>query len=104
MHRTFAIDADPKGIDHAPQQAHADWNGKQAPGRTHLLTSHDILVFTEENGADLRLFQVQRDAEEAVAEVDHLIEHHATETLDARHAIADLPDDANIGVRGSGLK
>ena len=45
--------------------------------------------------ADLGLFEAQRQAGDAVAEVEHLVEHDVAEALDAGDAVADLADDAD---------
>ena len=60
--------------------------------------STTLLVVAEQDRADFGLFEVQRDAEEAAGEVDHLIEHHVAEAFDVGDAVADFADDADVGL------
>ena len=53
--------------------------------------------------ADLGLVEVQRQAGDAVAEVEHLVQHDVAEALDLGDAVADLADDADALLRGRGL-
>ena len=38
----------------------------------------------------------EREADDAVAEVEHLVEHHVGEAFDLGHAVADFADDADV--------
>ena len=51
----------------------------------------------EQHGADALLFEVQRDAEQAVRELEHLAGHRLVDALDARDAVADRDDGADFG-------
>ena len=64
-----------------------------------VLTSWPSLmpsVVAEDDRADLGFFEVQREADDAVAEVEHLVEHRVGEALDLGHAVADFADDADV--------
>ena len=54
--------------------------------------------------ADFGLLQVQRQAGDAVAEVEHLVEHRVGQAFDLGHAVADLADDADVLLRGRRLR
>ena len=49
--------------------------------------------------ADFGFFEVQRQAGDAVAEVEHLVEHRIGQAFDLGHAVADFADDADILLR-----
>ena len=51
----------------------------------------------EEHGADAVFFEVQRDAEHAVRELEHLARHRVLDAVDARDAVADRDDGADFG-------
>ena len=66
--------------------------------------SSSLRVVAEDDDADLGLFEVQRQAGDAAAEVEHLVQHHVAEPFDLGDAVADLADDADalLGRRGLG--
>ena len=51
----------------------------------------------EQHRADALFFEVQRDAEQAVRELEHLAGHRALDAVDARDAVADGDDGADFG-------
>ena len=63
----------------------------------------DLGVIAEDDRADFGFFEVQREAEDAVAEVEHLVEHRVGEAFDLGHAVADFADDADVLFRRRGL-
>ena len=60
-------------------------------------------VIAENDGADLGFLQVQRQAGDAVAEVQHLVEHRVGQAFDLGHAVADFADDADVLLGRRGL-
>ena len=56
--------------------------------------------------ADLGLVEVQREAGDAVAEVEHLVQHGVGQAFDPGDTVADLADDADAlpGGRGFGAR
>ena len=62
--------------------------------------SCELRVVAEDDDADLGLVEVQRQAGDAVAEVEHLVEHDVGEAFDAGDAVADLADDADVLLGG----
>ena len=65
---------------------------QQLAGGADLAAFLQLRVVAEDDDADLGLVEVQREAGDAVAEVEHLVEHHVAEPLDACDAVADLAD------------
>ena len=57
----------------------------------------DFLELAEQHRADAFLFEVQRDAEHAVRELEHLAGHRVLDAVHARDAVADRDDAADFG-------
>ena len=57
----------------------------------------DLPVVAEQHGADAVFFEVQRDAEHAVRELEHLAGHGALDAVYARDAVAERHDGADFG-------
>ena len=55
------------------------------------------LEVAEQHGADAVFFEVQRDAEDAVRELEHLAGHRPLDAVHARDAVADRDDGADFG-------
>ena len=74
--------------------------------RADLVAFLELRVVAEDDRADFGLVEVEREAGDAVAEVEHLVEHHVGEPLDLGDAVADLADDADglPGRRGLGAR
>ena len=66
--------------------------------------SCELRVVAEDDHADFGLFEVQRQAGDAVAEVEHLVQHHVGEAFDLGDAVADLADDADVLLGGGRLR
>src|SRR5207248_952849 len=56
----------------------------------------DELVITEENDADVILFEVQRHSKDAVRELDKFRGQHVRQPVDTSNAVADLQHRADI--------
>ena len=54
-------------------------------------------VLAEQHRADALFFEVQRDAEHAVRELEHLAGHRVLDAVHARDAVADRHDRADLG-------
>ena len=91
----------PRRVDDAAEQALADGHREQlARSRRDLAAFLELRVIAEDDRADLGLLEVQREADDAVAEVEHLVEHRVGEAFDLGHAVADLADDADVLLGG----
>ena len=69
---------------------------KQLARGADLVALLELGIVAQNDHADFGLFEVQRQAGDAVAEVEHLVEHHIGQAVDFGDAIADLADDAHI--------
>ena len=96
LDRAFAVERLAERIHHATEQTFADGNLQQFAGSFDFLAFFDASVIAENNRADFSLFEVQCLADDTVAEVQHLVEHHIGQTFDLRHAVADFTDDADV--------
>ena len=47
--------------------------------------------------------RLKREAGDAVAEIEHLVQHHVAQAFDARDAVADFADDADALLDDGGL-
>ena len=61
-------------------------------------------VIAENDRADFGFFEVEREADDAVAEVEHLVEHRVGQAFDLGHAVADFADDADVLFGRRGLR
>ena len=78
------------------EQCLADRNFKHALGALGDRTFLDAEVVAHDHGADVALFEIEREAVRAVFEGDHLTGHAARETGDAGDAVADLDNGADL--------
>ena len=93
--RTLLVQRLAERVDDAAEQPLADRHLQQLAGRAHLAAFRELRVVAEHDHADLGLVQVQGQASDAVAEVDHLVVHDVAEPLDLGHAVTNLADHAH---------
>ena len=101
--RAFAVERIAERIDHAAEQLVADGHAQQAAGAADFVAFGDLQVVAEDDDADGVLFEVERQADRAVGELDHLLGHDAREAVDAGDAVADFEhaaDFADVDLRG----
>ena len=67
------------------------------PVRLTMSPSLTSVRVAEEHRADAVFLEVQRDAEDAAGELDHLAGHAALDAVQAGHAVADRDDGADFG-------
>ena len=53
---------------------------------------------------DFGFLEVQREAEDAARELDHLVEHDVAQAFDAGDAVADFAHDADVALAGGGFQ
>jgi hypothetical protein len=104
LDRPFAVERLAERVHHAPEQALAHRHLQQLAGATDLVALLELRVVPQDDHADLGLVEVEREAGDAVAQVDHLVEHRVGQALDAGHAVADLPDHADALLGGVRLR
>ena len=102
--RALVVDRLAQRVDHPADQRLADRDAEELAGRGDRLAFVDVGVFAEDDHADRRLFEVERQTLDAVLELDHLAGHHAREAVDPRDAVADLEHAADLGPRDLGLE
>ncbi len=95
--RALAVDRLAERVDHAAEQLVADRHRDDAAGALHEIAFFDLLELAEEHRADALFFEVQRDAEHAVRELEHLARHRVVDAVHARDAVADRDDAADLG-------
>ena len=95
--RPLAVDRLAERVDHAAEHLVADRHRDDAAGALHLVAFLDLLELAEEHRADAVLFEVERDAEDAVRKRDHLAGHGPFDAADARDTVADRHDVADFG-------
>ena len=101
--RALAVDRFAEGVDDAAEEALADRHREQLARCLDLAAFLELRVVAEDDDADLGFFEVQRQADDALPEVEHLVQHHVAEPFDLGDAVADLADDADGLLRGCGL-
>src|SRR6185437_277439 len=95
--RDFAIDRLTEGVHYPPDHRLSDWNRHDAAGAFHLVAFLDRLVLAQKHGADLVLFQVERNAKNIIPEINQLTGHHVFEPVNPGDAVADADDRSGLG-------
>ena len=103
LDRPFAVERLAERVDDAAEQSLADGHLQQLAGRADFVAFLDLRVIAENDRADLGLLEVEREAGDAVAEVEHLVEHRVGQAFDLGHAVADFADDADVLFRRRGF-
>ena len=83
-----AVDRVAERVDDAAEVALADGDGEHLTGALHRLALLDAAELTEDDRTDLALFQVEREAEGAVLELQQFVRHGRGKALDLRDAVA----------------
>ena len=99
-----AVDRVAERVDDAADQLVADGDAGDAAGAADGLALLDLLPVAEQRGADVVLLEVERDAGDAVLELEHLHRGGALEAVDAGDAVADLEHGADLGEVGLDLE
>ena len=94
--RALAVERVAERIDHAAEQLVADRHAQQAARAADFVAFGDLQVVAEDDDADGVLFEVERQADRAVGELDHLLGHDAGEAVDAGDAVADFQHAADF--------
>ena len=105
--RALAVDRLAERVDDAAEHRVADRHRDDAAGALDRIAFLDLLGVAEQHRADALLFEVERDAEHAVRELEHLAGHGALDAVDAGDAVADRDDAADFGdvdLDGSGCR
>ena len=92
----LAVERLAERVDDAPEQLLADRHRDDASRPLDLVAFADGRRFAEQHRADAVFFEVQRDAEHAVRELEHLAGHRALDAVDAGDAVADRDHGADF--------
>ena len=95
--RALAVDRLAERVDHAAEHLFADRHRDDAAGALDDVAFLDLRELAEQHRADAFFFEVQRDAEHAVRELEHLAGHRVLDAVHARDAVADRDDAADFG-------
>ena len=87
--------------DHAAEEAVADGDGQDLAGPADLLALLDLVELAEDDDADLAHVQVERQAPDAVLELEQLVGHGRGQPLDPGDAVTALGDGADLFPRGA---
>ncbi len=93
--RALAVERLAERVDDAAEQPFADRHLQQLAGPADFVALLEPRVVAEDDDAHFGLVEVQREAGDAVAEVEHLVQHHVAQPFDAGDAVADFADDAD---------
>ncbi len=102
--RALAVDGIAERVDDAAQQALADRHVDDGAGALHRIAFADAGIVAEDHDADIVGLEVERHALGAVAELDHFAGLDLVEPIDARDAVADRQDLADLGDIGLGAE
>ena len=95
--RALAVDRLAERVHDAADQLVADRHRDDAAGPLDRVAFLDLREVAEQHRADALFFEVQRDAEDAVRELEHLAGHRLFDAVHARDAVADRDDRADFG-------
>src|SRR6185503_19847677 len=104
LDRALAVERPPERIDDAADEALTRGRLDDATGRADLVAFLDVVVLAEDDRRDGVLFEVEREPERLVPEVEELRRLAARETVDPRDAVADLDDRPDVDGLGLGLE
>ncbi len=96
LDRSLAVHRLAEHVDDASQQTLADGHLKQSAGGADSLPFLDAGIIAQNDGADFGLLEIERQAGDAIAEVEHLVEHGVGEALDLGDAVADFTHSADV--------
>ncbi len=88
--------------DHAAEEPVADGHREDLAGPLDRLALFDLGELAQDDDADLTNVQVQREAADAVLELEQLVGHGRGKALDPRDAVAALGDRADLFTRDAG--
>ena len=97
LNRPLAVNRLTERVDDATEHLVADRHRDDASGALDGVAFLDLLEVAEQHGADAVFFEVQRNAEHAVRELEHLAGHRALDAMHARDTITDRDNASDFG-------
>src|SRR5262249_27368382 len=93
---TLIVDRFSERVDYPADQRFAHWHRHDGIGALDGVAFFNLGVFAKQHGADFVLFQVQRDAENAVGKREHFASHDFFQAVNARNSVTDTDDRADF--------
>ena len=97
----LAVERAPERVDDAPEQLLADGDLEQRAGALDGVALEDPLPVAEQHGADVVGLEVQRQAGDAVGQLEHLEGHAVLQAVQAGDAVGDRQHGADLGQLGA---
>ena len=94
--RPLAIDRLTEHVQHASQQTFARRDLQQLARVPNFIAFVYFRIITEDDCADFGFFEVQRQARDAMAEIEHLVQLCAVEPFNLSHAISDFANCPDV--------
>src|SRR5262249_53950462 len=101
--RTLAIQGFSQSIYDPPQQSHAYGYLQQLAGGADFIAFLKKGVVAQDDHSDFCFLEIKRQASDAVAQVQHFVEHCVRKPLDSRDAISDFANHADVSLSGGWL-
>ena len=98
--RAAAVERVPERVDDAAEQGVADRDARDLASAPHRLPLLHVLPLAEERGTDVVLLEIEREAHDAVLELEHLHRDCVLEPVRAGDAVTDLENGADLGEVG----
>jgi hypothetical protein len=95
--RPFPVHRLSERVDHAADHRRPDRNRDDPSGPLRLVAFLDLTALAHENAADGVLFEVERQPEQVVRELDQLARHDAGESVDPGDTVADRDHRPDLG-------
>ncbi len=92
----LAVEGLAERVDDAADHGRAGRDLHDPAGPLDDVALADEVAFAEEDHADVLLFEVQGQAEDALGELEELVGHDPVEPVDAGDAVADRGDRADL--------
>src|SRR6185436_1113691 len=93
----LAVERAAERVDDAAEQLVADRDLEQAAGPLDRVALLDVGPRAEQHGADVVGLEVEREPGHVVRQLEHLERHAVLEAVDARDAVGDRQDRADLG-------
>jgi hypothetical protein len=97
LDRALAVERVPERVDDTAQEPLADGDRRHVAGAADGVALLDLVPLAEQRGADVVLLEVEREADDAVRQLEHLERQAVLQPVDAGDAVADGDDRADLG-------
>ena len=104
LDRALAVERLSQRVDDAADQRLAHRHLEEAAGGAHLVALVQMPVVTEDDGADLVLLEVQREAVRLVRELEQLARHRILQAVDLRDSVTGRDDASHVRRHQAGVE